>query len=330
MTLADLGEINKSQIGLAGKYVSATKLTGKQRAQLRRHLVAQKAKRARETSGEGFLPRTPLEYKSNLTAKQRLQSQQLNQGAGVMATRPHGVHGAQESLFLPAGSDAQVAAVKEQAKRLGIRKPISVSSGISNPFEPVRAVAGNVGSRTRGGFVITNGEQTSPFLLAHEMSHMSPKKSHAFRLIRISRSPVRLAREEARADAIATRLHGKQKIDQFSGAAGTAYESNARAVAQTDRRAGRVSRKARNAYSAGMAPSISQAEGFPTVFTPRQARAYADVRRRMGTWDQPAAAAAATAKPTGVQNIRQGAKKSGFKGVLRAMRDNYRTAQGKQ
>jgi hypothetical protein len=302
-TLAQLGSVSKSQIGIAGKYVRAVDMTAKQRSRQLRYLQGRRQARIHKPAPP------PLERRSNLTAKQRLRSEQLNQGAAVMASRPKGVHGAREGFMMPEGTPEQVAAVRAEAKRQGIRKPISVSRRIMGPFgdsSGVKAIAANVGSKRRGGVVIIGGENVNPYLLTHEMAHLSPKKSSAARLMRMENNPQKFAREEARADAVAIRRHGKIPLDE-SGISGTAYEASARSVAHADRGTKALTRMKRNTRTAGLAAARTTKQGFPHTFTPRQARTYTDVRRRMGTWEDDAPGGL----PTAIRSLGERAKRFG-------------------
>lgn len=273
--MAELGEISKSQIGAAGKYIPITQMTGKQLKQLRAKNIALKAQRE-HGKARAF-------GESRLTTKQKAFWGQQQQVANtVHANMQPGKQVTPIGGIMDRPTPGAVKRVQGALKRMNVRRRVVVNAPIPAGSN-MQAAAGPL--RRDTGMVLTQEfNKPAKAVATHEAAHISPKRRTAFRMWQINQSPKKLAREEARADAMARKHHPKHKF--LSG-----YEEQARLVDMSDavRRArqggGRLKGESTRlaAFNSAMG---GPKQGLGATFTPAQARSYRGIRRKTGTWSE--------------------------------------------
>ena len=169
------GGVSKSFVN--GKWVKAAELSGKQASKIR---AGGQYKKARGTT------KSDREFKTNNTTvlSEARKMKPGEQQRSLFNTVRHGgfdrrgntkidMHDTTPSLSFGSGGTIQASAQKFGPKRGGVH------------------------------MITTNGPgKASPVTLAHEKAHLSPDRG-AYRMKQITRSPKKLMREEARADATA-------------------------------------------------------------------------------------------------------------------------------
>lgn len=281
----ELLEIEKSQL-TSGKYIRASLLTPAQRAKLRADMGY--ARSVKPKGGRHGLM-------GGKTTKEIEQINDLKNDVNLVAQQTRGMRGHGATPYRPslrdvlggnkAGTPADLDEVNRAMRRQGVRRRVSVTRQ-----QPIITLTGGGGagggvaagarpmSRHTGDIVIMGEEPTFPGLISHEVAHLSPKRRTASRMMQIGQDPLKTAREEARADAVAARQLPGNRV------ASSGYEQAAqfRRIADLPSRVYRGPFRSLGRKASGeIHGAMDRATNLP--FDQQQAAEYRRIRRRLGS-----------------------------------------------